>query len=690
MRHLMSFMSITVCACMIIGLLVLSHSLSEISAASLQDHRAKMALAANDLEIQQEILETISYKVRTSPLYRPFFTGRNAYYEREVVQDVAKYQDYSPIVSEYYCLLADTDSVYSQNGKMSIEQFLRYKLGMADGRALVERLLSIADFGILEHPTRPDVLLMVATMRIATTRQSAAPDACMIFLVTRADLAQRLNRISGLSTQALSVDWGGVRLLGAEAESAGDQIVVFSPKGGYRVRSGMRVDAIYERLDAFRNYCLLLLAAATGVFVVLAVYLAQRSYRPINRLIAKLNLPQDGSEREIEAAVKALQDSQRYTEARLREDLQEIANQRREIARQLLFAKLNGVRDEKLDALMVEAGIALDHPLLCVLALRCGRTDIAETRVAGLVQSVSDEEMRVYNAGLYQPACFLLLLNFTHPDQLDDVCSVLRESLELEGIPAILHAGDVCDGVDQLPLSLVSALTHREDAPASLPAQTPPGKDNWYEDHDVCLLILALKQGNSRQAKTCLDAVCGTLAEKYPSVILQRCIWADMANLLLKAAKEIGLSLDRKNLHALLMAPDLEGFRRQFSALIDSFSEATAQYSEQVSGEREAEVVEYIRAQLFSPQFTIHQAAERFGLSDRKIGSIVRNATGLTYKEFIIHLRMERAKALLSQEHCNVAQTGEFVGYGNIPYFIKTFRNATGYTPGEYKKMFEK
>lgn len=36
-----------------------------------------------------------------------------------------------------------------------------------------------------------------------------------------------------------------------------------------------------------------------------------------------------------------------------------------------------------------------------------------------------------------------------------------------------------------------------------------------------------------------------------------------------------------------------------------------------------------------------------------------------------------------------MAQTGEAVGYNNIPYFIKTFRNFTGYTPGEYRKLFE-
>lgn len=58
----------------------------------------------------------------------------------------------------------------------------------------------------------------------------------------------------------------------------------------------------------------------------------------------------------------------------------------------------------------------------------------------------------------------------------------------------------------------------------------------------------------------------------------------------------------------------------------------------------------------------------------------------MPYKEFIIHLRIERAKELLAEERYNVAQTGEAVGYGNIPYFIKLFRKNTGYTPGEYKK----
>lgn len=103
----------------------------------------------------------------------------------------------------------------------------------------------------------------------------------------------------------------------------------------------------------------------------------------------------------------------------------------------------------------------------------------------------------------------------------------------------------------------------------------------------------------------------------------------------------------------------------------------------------ESDVVAYIKERFFLPQFTTADVAEHFSISERKVGNVVKLATGIPYKEFIIKLRMERAKMLLANEEYNVSQTSESVGYNNIPYFIKTFRNYTGYTPGEYKKLFD-
>ena len=55
-------------------------------------------------------------------------------------------------------------------------------------------------------------------------------------------------------------------------------------------------------------------------------------------------------------------------------------------------------------------------------------------------------------------------------------------------------------------------------------------------------------------------------------------------------------------------------------------------------------------------------------------------------QDYIIHLRIEYAKELLTKEGYTVAETCQHVGYGNISYFIKLFRETTGLTPAQYKR----
>ena len=126
------------------------------------------------------------------------------------------------------------------------------------------------------------------------------------------------------------------------------------------------------------------------VFILaLAALIAGRSYRPISRLTARLNIPQNASAEDIEAAVNALQDAQSYTKQQLQNDLAGIARQRREIAKQLLFARLNGMRDARLDAQLAEAGIALSHPLFCLVRVKWLDGKSREETVASMVYALS-------------------------------------------------------------------------------------------------------------------------------------------------------------------------------------------------------------------------------------------------------------------------------------------------------------
>lgn len=687
-RYFGSYLGIVLFACILIGLLGLGHATREINDVSVMDYKEKMRLTVDELELQQEIMENISYRIKGSAMYRPFFIYRNAYYEVEIVDDFKKFKDYSPLIDQYYCIQLDTGNVYSTIGKLSIEHFAQYRLQSSP--EAVDEFFTSTDFRILPHPADHDTLMFVLPFRIQSDGNRTVPDTCLIFMVRREALAGRLERIGALDLSEVSLYWNDLLLLGdGNIAQAKDALCMTSESGNYRIYSSVEPGQIYPHLQSFSHYFLAVLILVTVVLMALAAYVAYRNYKPVDRLIDRLNIPPNGSAQDIEDAVKELQDINRSTEAQLQSSLIDFARQRREIARQLLFTRLSGVHDAQLDVLLKDAGIAMEHSLFCVLLVHFRQEHGGEELVSSMVQSLSDSDVSIYPAGVYQQQHHILLINFDSREQLDELCTVILESLSIEAGGAQLYVGDICEDKSQLPISFVSAISHRE---TEYPLPTPPASDQeaaWYDDRQVRLMMQALVEGNAEKAKTCLTEVERLLKEQYPSQLLQRCIWADIGNQLMRTVKGMELPLDHKGLQFLLVAADTGGFVQRLSEFIDCTLAASTERTAQENDRMESDVVAYIKERFFLPQFTTADVAEHFSISERKVGNVVKLATGIPYKEFIIKLRMERAKMLLANEEYNVSQTSESVGYNNIPYFIKTFRNYTGYTPGEYKKLFD-
>ncbi|GLR69142.1 AraC family transcriptional regulator [Agaribacter marinus] len=56
--------------------------------------------------------------------------------------------------------------------------------------------------------------------------------------------------------------------------------------------------------------------------------------------------------------------------------------------------------------------------------------------------------------------------------------------------------------------------------------------------------------------------------------------------------------------------------------------------------------------------------------------------------QYLIHLRMERAKYLLTQSNWSIEQIGEQVGYSDVFNFSKRFKKSVSLAPGQYRKKF--
>lgn len=97
-------------------------------------------------------------------------------------------------------------------------------------------------------------------------------------------------------------------------------------------------------------------------------------------------------------------------------------------------------------------------------------------------------------------------------------------------------------------------------------------------------------------------------------------------------------------------------------------------------------IVGYIDTHFMEP-LRVDELASTANLSADRFTEVFASIMGRTPKEYIRHLRVERAKTLLGTTEATVAAVGLESGIGDAAYFTKVFRASTGLTPSEYRRQ---
>lgn len=100
-----------------------------------------------------------------------------------------------------------------------------------------------------------------------------------------------------------------------------------------------------------------------------------------------------------------------------------------------------------------------------------------------------------------------------------------------------------------------------------------------------------------------------------------------------------------------------------------------------------AEAKRYVMNHI-SEKAGMEEMAKRLGLNPTHFSRLFRLETGLTFIEYVTRVKMEHARDLLNQTNLTIVEIAEQLGYDNVSYFIKLFRNFSGMTPAEFRKSF--
>jgi two-component system, response regulator YesN len=93
----------------------------------------------------------------------------------------------------------------------------------------------------------------------------------------------------------------------------------------------------------------------------------------------------------------------------------------------------------------------------------------------------------------------------------------------------------------------------------------------------------------------------------------------------------------------------------------------------------------YLKSNLGEP-LSLSSAAALCRLEMTYFSRYFRVRTGMTFTDWYRRVRIERAKALLSQPRAKVDMVLGAVGYRHITTFERAFRKCTGVCPAEYKR----
>ncbi|MGC9342141.1 MAG: helix-turn-helix domain-containing protein, partial [Bacteroidales bacterium] len=93
---------------------------------------------------------------------------------------------------------------------------------------------------------------------------------------------------------------------------------------------------------------------------------------------------------------------------------------------------------------------------------------------------------------------------------------------------------------------------------------------------------------------------------------------------------------------------------------------------------------------LNNPQFGVSELASAMGMSRSNLHRKIREYAGVSISQFIRNIRLKKAMQLLQETSLTISEIGWEVGFNNISYFIKCFREHYGHPPGEVGNREEK
>lgn len=390
----------------------------------------------------------------------------------------------------------------------------------------------------------------------------------------------------------------------------------------------------------------------------------------------------------------------------------QINMQRPFIIEQILTNLLKGetLNEPMMNSLFEFSDVRLDGPFYAVVmidkVLKSEERFIRKFKDKVLSLSCIEEEFglksTVYPVELIQDNAVALILNIDiekdeHEKYLQFILNMKRILEDMTEEQIILGGGKIYGCISKINSSFIEAL-------AALEENKVRGRQGvllfdeiadsgqqvlWYPIQEQLKFMQSLRRGDKEVALESLEGIFKNVKKNHASVLALKYICYDIVNMIIKGIHEAKIDSLNYNIEKLMKFSTIDGLESETKVIIQKLCEKIKENDSLKNTDLNNRVLEYINSNFGSINLSLESVADEFGFSIYYLSRFFKEHTNQTFTDYVINLRIKKAKELLSTTNFRIKEIVGQIGYTDLTYFMKMFKKSEGITPGQYRELYQ-
>ncbi len=719
-RLLLGYIAVFLLPLMLLYFWIVRGVVSEKRASIEMEALEKMRLLVQSVDQQIGYAQYIAYDIGGTISLRPAQLHNSVPSLMTGIEELSKYRMNNDFWSDVYYLIEEDSIVYTTKGIMNWNVFLDRKVFASEREAALLR----EQVDAIHHTTawgsdvscviNKNIFYILSTRRplanyhgavICEVNRDALLDLLKVFdpatysfFIYNNDGTQLFVRGS---EQPIEIDTGRLTEISTgrtvtEFQEAGEQLSLISGQSTQNSWQFIAVvptdillqDALKARTTVF---ALLLVICLMGSMLVMM--LSWRSYAPLRimRQIALEKMPElEEMPMDELDLVRAMMD--RSIEQR--DELEaSIERQRSQITRQTLRLLLSGFRTEDMHVMlqaMKSAHIDLNRGAMSVFLI--SRSDkvnpLGEEDMTALLSAFGQTPYQIYLCPRTELGALAVVASHA-PGEQAYLAFLLYQEVRLITEDIIVAVSSECGELTQLASALNQAGSAmewgRECSESGIYSYNdiPGAGDSINRLRQA--YFQAVYRGDAELALLNMQNLIGHVMSSH-SYEFGCIVLCELINSL-SSIGQAYLGEEGQDVQEVMRFASFDELRGLLVRMTQQVSQSIHDRDVARESSRGNELKNFVEASYQDSNFSLKLLADHFGMTPNYAGRIFRAETGQGFSDYVSGLRMEYVKKALRDTDEPIKDIVWAAGYQDVPNFMRKFKQMTGVTPGEYRKM---